>query len=42
MSVNVDQYLHIETLKIEKTPKGVKMKKKIVSDFDEIKKMQSL
>ena len=44
MSVIVDQYLHIETLKIRKTPKGppLKMKKKIVSDIDEIQNMQSL
>ena len=44
MSVNVDQYLHIETLKIRKTPKGppLKMKKNFVSDFDEIQNMQSL
>ena len=40
MPVNVDQYLHIETLKIGKTP--LKMKKKYVSDFDEIQNMQSL
>ena len=43
MSINIDQYLHIETLKIWKTPKGppLKMKKNFVSDFDEIQNMNS-
>ena len=42
MSVNVNHYLHTETLKIGKTPKFWKWKRKIVSDFDEIQNMQSL
>ena len=44
MSINVDQHLDIETLKIRKTSKGLPFgnEKKIVSDFDEIQNMQSL
>ena len=42
MSVNIDQYLHIETFRIGKTPKGLPFEneKKIVSNFDEIQNMQ--
>ena len=38
LSVNVNQYLHIETLKIGKTPKGppFENEKKNVSDFTQI------
>ena len=44
MSIIVNQCLHIETLKIRKTPKGppFENEKKFVSDFDEIQNMQSL
>ena len=41
MSVNVDQCITIEALKIINTQKGNEIKKN-VSDFDEIQNMKSL
>ena len=40
--IKVNQYLHIENLKIQQTPKGHFGNKKSVSDFDEIQNMEFL